>query len=386
MAGPSRPVQNWRAVLVLPFALLLGSCGQNNTYVAPSPPKVSVAKPVKRTVTHYLEATGNAAAVNSADLVARISGFVESIGYQDGDSVKKGTVLFTIEPESYELKVKQSQAAEESAKATYVQAETEYQRQATLAQSGNASKSTLDSATATRDNADASYKQAQINTRLAEINYGYTHVMAPFDGTVTARKVSVGDYVGGNGSPTELASIVQLDPIYVNFAVSERDVLMVRAEIKRRGLTQADLKKVPVEVGLQTDEGYPHKGLLDYASPSIDASTGTLSARALLKNPTHVLLPGMFVRLRIPIGQQQDALLVPDVALGTDQGGRYLLVVGKDNIVEQRKVEVGQIEDGLRVITKGIGADESVITNGILRAIPGQKVEPQTVAVTAKPN
>ncbi|HTQ83294.1 MAG TPA: efflux RND transporter periplasmic adaptor subunit [Pseudolabrys sp.] len=376
---------NWPSAVPAVLALMaLAGCGQSNTYVPPPPPKVTVAKPAQRTVTHYLEATGNAAAVNTADLVARVSGFVESIGYQDGDTVKKGTVLFTIEPESYELKVKQSQAAEESAKATLTQAQADYQRQADLAKSGTASKATLDTSTANRDTAEANYNQAQINTRLAEINYGYTHVTAPFDGTVTARKVSIGDYVGGSGSPTTLASIVQLDPVYVNFAVSERDVLTVRAEIRKRGLTPADLKKVPVEVALQTDDGYPHKGTLDYASPTVDASTGTLAARAILQNSARILLPGMFVRVRVPLEQQANALLVPDVALGTDQSGRYLLVVGKDNVVEQRKVEVGQLDGTLRVIGKGLAAGDAVIVAGTLRAIPGQKVDPQTIDLPDK--
>ncbi len=355
MGGSLTSRQNWRGAALALLALMLAGCGESNTYVAPPPPKVTVATPVQRTVTHYLEATGNTAAINSADLVARVAGFVEGISYQDGATVKKGAPLFTIEPESYDLKLKQSQAAEDSAKAVLKQAQADYQRQVDLTKSGTASKATLDTSTATRDSAVASVQQAEVNTQLAAINVGYAHVTAPFDGTVTARKVSIGDYVGG-GSPTVLATIVQLDPVYVNFTVSERDVLTIRAEFRRRGLTPADLKKVPVEVGLQTDEGYPHKGTLDYASPTVDASTGTLAARAILDNPNRVLLPGLFVRVRVPLGQQENALLVPDVALGTDQGGRYLLIVDKDSVVEQRKVEVGQLEGTMRVITKGLAA------------------------------
>ena len=142
-----------------------------------------------------------------------------------------------------------------------------------------------------------------------------------------------------------LASIVQADPIYVNFNISEQDVLVIRAEIARRGLTAQDLNKVPVEVGLQTETGYPHRGTLDYRAPTVNQSTGTLAARAILQNPGRVLLPGYFVRVRIPLDAPQDALLVPDVALGSDQGGRYVLVVNKDNVVEQRKVEIGQLVD-----------------------------------------
>jgi len=363
--------------------VILGGCGESNTYVPPPPPKVTVANPVQRSVTTYLEATGNSAAVNSADLVARVSGFVQAINYKDGDMVKMGAELFTIEPESYELKLKQSQAAEDSAKATLKQAQTDYQRQADLAKSGTASKQALDNATATRDTAQANVQQAEVNTKLAAINLGYAHVTAPFDGIVTTRKVSVGAYVGG-GSPTVLATIVQLNPIYVNFNVSEKDVLRVRAEIRHRGLTPADLDKVPVEVGLQTEEGYPHKGTLNYRSPTVDPSTGTLAARAILKNSNAVLLPGYFVRVRVPLGQAANALLVPSAALGTDQAGRYLLVVDKNNVVEQRKVEVGPLEGTLRVIERGIAPTDHVIVNGLLRAIPGQKVEPQEAAAAAK--
>jgi RND family efflux transporter MFP subunit len=347
---------------------------------------VTVAKPVRRDVVNYLQATGNTAAVNSANLVARVSGFVQSIGYTDGDAVEKGKVLFTIEPEPYDLKLKQAEGAEASAQATLKQTQAEYERQANLAKSGSASKSTLDNATASRDNAEGALQQAEVNTKLAAINVAYAHVAAPFDGIVTARQVSVGDYVGGNGSPSVLANIVQLDPIYVNFSISERDVLRIRAEIRRRGLTPADLKKVPVDIGLQTEDGYPHHGTLDYATPNVDASTGTLTARAVLANGKHVLLPGMFVRVRVPLGAQANALLVPDTALGTDQGGRYLLTVGKDDIVEQHPVEIGELNGTLRVIEKGISPDDRVIVSGIQRAVQGQKVAPQNAPTASAQN
>ncbi len=223
--------------------------------------------------------------------------------------------------------------------------------------------------------AQAKLKQAQVDTAQAAINLGYTDVKAPFDGIVTARTVSLGELVGANG-PTQLATIVATDPIYVNFNISEPDVLRAREEIRRLGLTPQDLKKVPVEVGLQSDEGYPHKGTLDYASPSVSHATGTLAVRAILDNPNRVLLPGYFVRVRIP-DQQASALLIPDTALGSDQSGRYVLVVDKNNVVEQRKVTVGPKTGDLRVIDKGLAPDDRVVVAGIVRAIPGQKVDPQ---------
>jgi len=363
----------------------VAGCGERNTYVAPPPPEVTVAKPVQRDVVNFLEATGNAAAVNSANLVARVSGFIESIDYTDGDAVEKGKLLFTIEPEPYDLKLKQTQAAQASAKATLTQAQAEYERQSNLAQTGSASRASLDNATANRASAQGALDQAEVNTKLAAINVDYAHVSAPFAGVVTARQVSIGDFVGGSGSPTVLASIVQLVPIYVNFSISERDVLRVRDDMRRRGLTTADLKKVPVDVGLQTEEGYPHQGMLDYASSNVDASTGTLTARAVFENKDRVLLPGMFVRVRVPLGTQPKALLVPDAALGTDQDGRYLLTVGKDDVVAQHAVEIGALHGKLRVIEKGISPDDRIVVGGIQRAVPGQKVAPREgTAVTAQ--
>jgi len=318
---------------------------------------------------------GTTAAVNSANLVARVQGFLQEIRYRDGDEVKQGAVLFVIEPEPYKLKLEQARAAEAGAAATLKQNEAEYERQADLASRAVASKAQLDNATANRDSAQAKLMQAKGDTAQAAINLGYTEVKAPFDGIVTARQVSLGELVGANG-PTQLATIVATDPIYVNFNISEQDTLRAREQIRRLGLTPQDLKKVPVEVGLQSDEGYPYKGTLDYASPSINQATGTLAVRAILANPDRRMLPGFFVRVRIP-DQQSKALLVPEAALGSDQGGRYLLVVGKDNVVEQRKVTIGPSVGDLRVIDKGLAADDRVVVDGILRAIPGEKVDPQ---------
>jgi len=345
--------------------------------VAPPPPRVTVATPLQQSVTHYLEATGNTAAVNSADLVARVSGFIQEINYQDGALVKKGALLFTIEPEPYKVKLDQAKAAEEGARATLKQAQADFDRQTQLVARQAGTQATLDQSQATRESTKSGLQQAEANTRIAALNLEYAHVTAPFEGVVTARQVSVGQFVGSGGTPTVLATIIQNDPIYVNFNVSEQDVLRIRADIARRGLTQDDLRKVPVEVGLQSETGYPHQGTLDYASPSVNPSTGTLAVRAVLQNANRVLLPGYFVRVRVPVGEPQNALLVPDSAIGSDQGGRYVLVVDKDNVVEQRKVEIGPRVDERRVIESGLNPQDRVVVAGVLRAIPGQKVDPQ---------
>ncbi len=364
-----------RIVFVTSVAVALSACEQNS-FVPPPPPKVEVVVPVQKSITRYLDATGNTAAVKNVDLVARVQGFLQSINYKDGTFVKEGTTLFTIEPDTYKLKLEQAQAAEAGAQASVKQTEADYKRQVDLVQKQAVSQATLDTSTSTRDNAQANLQQAQVNTKIAQVNYGYTNVTAPFDGIVSAHLVSVGELVGVS-SPTQLATIVALDPIYVNFNVNEQDVLKFREEARKRGMTPDDIRQLPFEVGLQTETGYPHKGKLDYVSPSLNLSTGTIAVRGVIPNADRALLPGFFVRIRVPFDEQKDALLVPDAALGSDQAGRYVLVVNSENIVEQRKVQTGPLEGALRVIESGLKADDKVVVAGLLRAIPGQKVDPQ---------
>nr|AMH39651.1 Efflux pump periplasmic linker BepF [Tardiphaga robiniae] len=386
-SGPKDHIEQLQHVTIMRVSsvalasFFLSACEQN-TFVQPPPPKVEVAVPVQRGITRFLEATGNTAPIKNVDLVARVQGVLQSINYQDGSFVKQGTTLFTIEPETYQLKLEQAQAAEAGAQASAKQAEADFKRQSDLVSRQVVSQSTLEQSTATRENSQANLQQAQVNTKIAAVNYGYTNVIAPFDGIVSAHLVSVGELVGV-ASPTQLATIVQLDPIYVNFNVNEQDVLRIRDEARRRGLTVSDLRQLPIEIGLQTETGFPHKGQIDYISPTINQSTGTLPVRGVLPNPDRILLPGFYVRVRVPIDKQDNALLVPDVSLGSDQAGRYVLVVNGDNVIEQRKVVTGPLEGELRVIESGLKPDDRVVIAGLLRAIPGQKADPQLRKIEA---
>ena len=364
---------------VLSGLLLVAACKKANQYAPPPPAKVSVAKPVAQKITRYLEATGNTAAIASVDLVARVQGFLQAISYTDGAMVKTGDILFTIEPLPYQAKLQQAQAAEASAQATLTNAQAGFNRNEALQRGSVASVQNLDDARTQRDTAQANLVQAQANTQLAAISYSYTRVMAPFNGRVSAHLVSVGDLVGS--SPTKLATIVQMQPMNVNFTVSETDVLRIRGDATRAGRRAEDIRAIPVQIGLQGETGYPHTGHMDYVAPMVDPSTGTLLVRGVLDNADGVLLPGYFVRVRVPLQTNVDALLVPDAALGADQGGRYLLVVGADNVVAQKHVTVGPLQGTLRVIESGIAGYDRVVVDGLQRAVPGQTVDPSPIVI-----
>jgi membrane fusion protein, multidrug efflux system len=369
--------------LALTLAVAAG-CKKQNAYVPPPPPQVGVAKPLQQSVTPYLESTGNAVAFNQVDLEARVQGYLQDINYKDGTGAKQGTTLFIIEPAPYQAQLQQAQASLASTQADLIQAQAEYTRQSTLGKSDFASQSVVDQARAKLDSDKAKILNDQAGVTIAAINLGYTRVTAPFDGVVTAHLVSVGGLVGVTG-PTKLATIVQLDPIYVTFNVSEQDVLRVKAALAKRGLTVSQAGNVPIEVGLMDEDGFPHKGTIDYVAPNIDPSTGTLQVRGVFENANHGLLPGMFCRIRVPLGvAEATALLVPDIAISSDQSGQYLLVVDKDDVVQQRTVQTGQLVGRLRVITSGISIDDLVVVSDNQRAIPGEKIKPQTTTIAAE--
>jgi RND family efflux transporter MFP subunit len=328
--------------------------------------------------------TGNTVSLDKVELVGRATGFLREINYKDGSMVKKGGVLFVIEPAPYEAKVMQEEAELAAANAASYYADAEFERQRALSQTTQFGwQSKFYEAQKNRDERRANLQKAQAALELAKIDLGYTKVTAPFDGIVTTHLAAVGALVGGGSSPTPLATILRLDPIYVTANFSEQDVLRIIADPS--GISTADLGKIPIELGVMTETGYPHKGVIDYIAPQVDPSTGTLRVRGVFANPDYTLLPGLFAHVRVPPSQgpEQEALLVPETALGSDQAGRYLLVVDNDNVVDKRNVTVGPAVDELRVIEKGLAPDDRVIIAGLSRAVPGQKVSPETVADAA---
>jgi membrane fusion protein, multidrug efflux system len=363
--------------------LLLCACEQQNKYQPPPPAEVTVAKPEQRKVTLYMELTGSTAPLNRVDLVARVQGFLDKVAYKDGAAVKKGDLLFQIDPMDYKIALQIAEATQQQQEALLIQAENDLKRKQDLVKTSAVSVAQVDESRAKRDSTLAALEQAKGQVEQAKRNLAYTTITAPFDGTMSARLVDPGAMVGA-GSPTKLATIVQLDPLYVKFNIDEQQVLTVRQRMREMGVTLKDLGPVPADIGLQTETGYPHTGTLDYVAPEIDTSTGTLAGRAIIDNKDALLEPGLFVRVRIPKQLNVDSLLVADVALGNNQQGRYLLVVDAKNVVEQRQVEVGELVDGtLRIIKSGLKPDERVIVGGVMRALPGNTVAPVTASAVA---
>jgi RND family efflux transporter MFP subunit len=358
------------ASLCVAALALVSACGNRNEYHPPPPPPVTVSKPVRGPVTDYLLATGSVAAAQSVDLVARVEGYLRSVNFTDGTLVKAGQLLFVIEPEPYQAKLASYQAQLQNA-------QSEYDRQLRMIKENATSQANVEKWQSQRD-------QAAAAVTLAKINLAYTRITAPFDGRIGRHLVDPGNLVGAMGSTTKLATIEQVNPVYIYFSVNERDVLRIRASALARGVNIAGAApKVPVYAGLQNEPRFPHEGTLDFASTGLDTGSGTLQARAIIANPERILLPGMFAHLRIPTDAPTPGLLVPDRVVSTDQAGSYVLTVGADHKVLQQRVQIGAVQDGMRVILSGLDAQSDVVVDGLQNAVPGNLVTPTTQALTA---
>ena len=368
------------AAVAAGFLLAVCGCKRSKPAPPPPPPVVTVAQPVQKTVTDYDDFTGHTQALATVELRPRVQGFLKSLHFKAGAMVKKGQLLFVIDPAPFEAKAAKARADVSRRKAALKNATWELKSKQTLRKQGTISEKEVINATAARDQAKADVSAAEAELQEAELDLSYTRIKAPIGGLMSRTLVDVGNLVGASG-PTLLATIVHIQPIYAYFNISERDVLeymrMAREDSKKTGKPT----RGPVAyLGLSSEKGFPHKGRLDYAANQVDASTGTIQVRGIFPNKERMLIPGLFCRVRIPVCERKDALLVSDRALGADQGGKYLLVVNEKNVVEHRPVKVGAMTRGLRVITEGLKPGEWVIVNGLQRVRPGIVVNAQRQA------
>jgi RND family efflux transporter MFP subunit len=365
-------VAAWITVSVL-LALQAG-CKEQPKSQPPPPPKVTVAQPVRQVVTDNLDLTGNTQAIYTVQLVARVAGYLDKVLFQDGQRVKKGQPLFIIQQNTYEDNLRQAEAAIMQYQVQLRWTESQLERYSKLIQDNAAAKSDIDNWLFQRDTAVANLRAAEAQRDLAKLNLGYTLVTAPFDGRMDRRLVDPGNLVG-SGSNTVLAQINQIDPIYVYFNISDLD--LARLLKVTRGIPgPTDGRKWPVHAGLPNEDGYPHQGYLDFAAINLATTTGTLLMRGVLPNVDGKILPGLYTRVRVPL-EQRSALLVPEVAVGHDQQGAYLLVVNDKNVVERRPVTTGAAVESRRVIATGLTGGEWVVVNGVLKAAPGRPVTPE---------
>jgi RND family efflux transporter MFP subunit len=362
------------AMLSLAILVMSPGCGEKSTFTPPPPPKVTVSQPVTQPVTDYFEFTGNTQAINTVQLKARVEGYLEKVFFKDGDMVKKDQLLFLIQQNTYEAKLKQAEADILSQKAKLFHAKTEYARYTKLVAQKAAAQTDVDNWLYQRDAAQAALMSAEAQRDLARLNLGYTKVTSPFVGRIGRRLKDPGNLVGA-GEATLLAEVDQIDPLYVYFTMNERELLEITQDTKE-SVGAMIRKDIPLYLALANEDGYPHKGYLDFASISLNATTGTLTLRGVFPNPKGLMLPGLFAKLRVPVTHNQSALLVPTVAIGFDQLGPYVLAVDDKNIVQRRAVKLGTEVKDLTVITDGLKGQEWVITNGLLMAIPGKQVTP----------
>jgi RND family efflux transporter MFP subunit len=369
------------AAALLGLTLLFpAGCTQKQQAAPPPPPKVTVRQPVRENVTDYLELNGNTQAINTIQLRARVEGYLDAVYFRDGDIVKKDQLLFLIQQNTYFAMLQQADGNVLNEKSLLEHAKTEFARFSKLYEQKAAADTDVENWRNQRDTAQAGLISAEAQRDLAKLNLGYTWVVAPFTGRIDRRLVDPGNLVG-SGSSTVLAELTQIDPLYVYFTIAETDIPPDLRDVKpawqKSSKSAAKAEKFPVFLSLANEAGYPHEGYLDFSSSTINASTGTLLVRGVFPNPDGTMRPGQYARVRLPVGKEKSAILVPEAAVSYDQLGNYVLIVNENNIVERRNVKTGAQKDHSYVIEDGLTGDEWVVTVGVLKAVPGKPVTPE---------
>jgi RND family efflux transporter MFP subunit len=364
---------------VLVGLLVLAGCGSPPPVADTGPIEVTVSRPVQREVADYDDYTGRVESTETVEVRSRVRGHLVKVDFQDGAEVKEGKLLFEIDPRPFEATLERVKADLVAAEAASTLAKAEYQRIRVLVSKAAASREELDVAIGKRDVAAAAVVKEKAAVEQARLDLSYCRITAPIDGRTSRTAVTVGNLINAGGGETLLTTLVSVEPMYVYFDVDERSLLRYLEadrgpDGKPRNAGHIKELKIPVWLGLANQEGYPRKGVIDFADNQVDPRTGTIRVRAVFSNKDRVLAPGLFARIRIQASDPYKALLITDRAIGTNQGQKYVYVVGKDNKVAERPVKLGQLDGGLRVVREGLGPDDWVVVKGMQRVREGTEV------------
>ncbi|MEI8371363.1 MAG: efflux RND transporter periplasmic adaptor subunit [Planctomycetota bacterium] len=369
--------------LTLSLAVILNGCSRSQSKTSePLPPEVNVSTPVTREITDLVEFTGHTEAVNSIVVRAMVTGYLDKVLFKEGDEVAENARLFKIDPQIYEAQLAQARANRELAQEHLKRLEADLRRAKSLLPGKAISQEDFDKVEGDRNEAKAGVGVAEAAEKLAQQNVDYTTITAKIGGRISRQMIDPGNMVRANDTP--LTSIVSLDTMYAYFDIDERTMLQIRRLVRAGKVRSAHEGDTKIRLGLADEEGFPHVGTINFIDNQVDVPTGTLRLRGLFPNPNRILSPGMFVRIRVPIGDPHQSLLVSERALGSDQGQKFLYVLNDKDEVAYRRVEVGALNDGLRVIQSGLKAGERVILSGLQRVRPGMKVNAKNIAMAPK--
>ncbi len=379
-----RSVLHRMAIVLVPLAATACGCAKKAAPMAaappPKPPEVVVETPQVGQIIDYEDFTGRTVASTTIDIRARVTGYIHEVNFQEieGRDIERGSVLFEIDPRPYEAEVARAQANLLQAATHLKRVELDYERAKKTVMTRTITQEQFDQVAGDRAEAKAQVDIAQADLDLAKLNLSYTKVKAPISGRVSRTQLDRGNLV--RADETVLATIVAMDPMYAYFELDERTLLRLRRFADEGRISTRNDRSVPVKMGLADEDNYPRDGIVNYFDNQLDPATGTLQARGLFKNDDRMLAPGMFVRVRLPIGQPYRALLVPEQALGTDQGQKFLYVVDDANKAQYRRVQVGKLQQGRRVVLGGITEGDRIVVSGLQRVRPGAEVDPQPAA------
>jgi len=372
------------SVLLALAAILSGCKNETAAQQAPPPPDVTVAEVLSREVQEWDEYTGRLRAVETVELRARVSGFLESVNFVDGQMVKKGDLLFVIDPRPYQATLDAANAELARAEASLALAVNDMERAEELLANRAISAEEYDTRSKEVLEARATVQESVAKVAQAELDVEFTEIRSPIDGRMSRNLVDVGNLIsGGFEGASLLATVVSMDPIHAYFTGSEQDYLRYTRLAQNGSRPSSRDAANPVEMSLINESGFPHKGKMDFVDNQIDASTGTMQGRAIFENEDHELIPGLFVTLRLLGSGKYQAVQIPDQAVGKDQSSSFVLVVDESNVANYRSITLGPIIDGLRVVRSGLNAGERIVIEGLQRVRPGQPVTPDLVEIEA---